>query len=197
MNVDRKKFISSKEFYNLPINELVNVINRLQMNKQISGIKTLLKKRNEEFISELFSSTELFVEDEVYHLVIDSLRNKDISDKKIESLINKVTELGVPEIDFLIIDLLSSKRYELLKTIFSHKNLRTRSKSIPEEKRNEYLSRYLFKEEHKELLFFLVDKNEITDNILIDVSTFYRQDFKDLLIICKKEKEIAKKVKDF
>lgn len=158
MNIDKKKFVSSKEFYNLPVNELVDIINKLQVNKQISGIKTLLKKRNDEFISELFSSEELFIEDETYHLIIDSLKN--ISDKKIESLINKVTELSVPEIDFLIIDLLSSKRYELLKTIFSHENLRIHSKSIPEEKRNEYLARYLFKEEHKEILFFLVDKNE-------------------------------------
>jgi hypothetical protein len=64
--IGKKRFISSKAFYNLPIEDMVKVFNELPINKKISGLKTIFKKRNEQHLFDLYLSVDLNIEDEVF-----------------------------------------------------------------------------------------------------------------------------------
>jgi hypothetical protein len=197
MNINKKKFVSSKEFYNLPVESIVTVLNKLDEKTQLSGLKSIIKKRDQEYLFNLYLSKELHIEDRVIMSSIDYCLESKMSDRKLILLIRMVNELVFGDIYNLVVYLLSEKKYKIIKEeIFFHTNFRSRTNSIPEEKYIEIIAKYIFKKEHREIILFLSDKEDLLREIFAHCGML-KEKYKELINKTTKEEYIINKVKYF
>jgi hypothetical protein len=120
----------------------------------------------------------------------------ELSERKTLLLIRMVNELSLADMHYPIVKLLSSEKYNLIKEIFTHDNLRSDSLSIPEEKLIDYITSCLFTEKHREVIVFLLDKKEILHNLLRH-SGYYKDKYISLINKINEQEKISKKVKSF